>query len=179
MTNKVSDPVPLVNSLDAIYSPAGVLKNSSRWSNLATKFSSAFDGAQPDFIARAPGRVNLIGEHIDYVGFSVFPAAIEKDILMATKVTYASSSFLRRTRSKLSSKTLRRGSQCIASARNFTRQRSSSCSTKGKSGGPTISRLPLRVCILIYPRRFWTRAMPRGRSGSKCLSMEPSRQRAV
>ncbi|SOV04897.1 related to GAL1 - galactokinase [Ustilago sp. UG-2017a] len=88
---KVSDPVPLVTSLDSIYSPAGLLKNSSRWSSLASYFSSAFNGEAPDFIARAPGRVNLIGEHIDYVGFSVFPAAIEKDILMATKVHYSPS----------------------------------------------------------------------------------------
>lgn len=90
MANKVSDPVPLVGSLDQIYSHAGVLKNSRRWDELAAKFAQAFSGDKPDFIARAPGRVNLIGEHIDYVGFSVFPAAIEKDILMATKVTYAS-----------------------------------------------------------------------------------------
>ncbi|TKY87377.1 hypothetical protein EX895_004054 [Sporisorium graminicola] len=88
---KVSDPVPLVGALDDIYSPAGVLKNGQRWSDLAEKFAQAFSGQKPDFIARAPGRVNLIGEHIDYVGFSVFPAAIEKDILMATKVTYSSS----------------------------------------------------------------------------------------
>ncbi|SNX82840.1 related to GAL1 - galactokinase [Melanopsichium pennsylvanicum] len=87
---KVQDPVPLVNSIDTIYSPAGVLKNSKRWADLAIKFSKAFPNSDPCFIARAPGRVNLIGEHIDYVGFSVFPAAIEKDILMATKVTYSS-----------------------------------------------------------------------------------------
>ncbi|EPQ32073.1 uncharacterized protein PFL1_00271 [Pseudozyma flocculosa PF-1] len=87
----VSDPVPLVSALDAIYSPAGVLKNGKRWDDLASQFKALFGGATPDFIARAPGRVNLIGEHIDYVGFSVFPAAIEKDILMATKVTYAAS----------------------------------------------------------------------------------------
>ncbi|SJX62074.1 related to GAL1-galactokinase [Sporisorium reilianum f. sp. reilianum] len=86
----VSDPVPLVASFDDIYSPAGVLKNAQRWSQLADQFAAAFSGQKPHFIARAPGRVNLIGEHIDYVGFSVFPAAIEKDILMATRVTYAS-----------------------------------------------------------------------------------------
>ncbi|SPO23501.1 related to GAL1 - galactokinase [Ustilago trichophora] len=91
MASKVSDPVPIVSSLDEIYSPAGILKNGTRWDDLAKQFSTAFNGDKPDFIARAPGRVNLIGEHIDYVGFSVFPAAIEKDILMATKVTFASS----------------------------------------------------------------------------------------
>ncbi|ORX71428.1 Galactokinase [Linderina pennispora] len=41
----------------------------------------------PDFIARSPGRVNIIGEHIDYCGFPVFPMAIVPDCLIAVKVT--------------------------------------------------------------------------------------------
>jgi galactokinase len=40
-------------------------------------------GRSPAFIARAPGRVNLIGEHIDYALFGVFPTAVEPDILIA------------------------------------------------------------------------------------------------
>ncbi|KAF9647019.1 hypothetical protein BDM02DRAFT_3117738 [Thelephora ganbajun] len=40
-------------------------------------------GRNPTYIARAPGRVNLIGEHIDYALFGVFPAAVERDILIA------------------------------------------------------------------------------------------------
>lgn len=37
---------------------------------------------KPNFVICAPGRVNLIGDHIDYHGFSVLPMAIEKCILL-------------------------------------------------------------------------------------------------
>lgn len=40
----------------------------------------------PTFYARAPGRVNIIGEHIDYCGYSVLPAAVEQDFIMAFSV---------------------------------------------------------------------------------------------
>ena len=40
-------------------------------------------GAPPAFVARAPGRVNLIGEHTDYNGGFVLPAAINREIKIA------------------------------------------------------------------------------------------------
>ena len=60
-------------------------KSKERYENLAKKFEKIFD-KKPEFFARAPGRVNLIGEHIDYCGYSVLPMAIEHDIVIAASV---------------------------------------------------------------------------------------------
>ena len=47
-------------------------------------FSKTYQ-TEPEIIARAPGRVNLIGEHTDYNGGFVFPMAIDFQILLAAK----------------------------------------------------------------------------------------------
>jgi galactokinase len=52
---------------------------------LTQHFSVAFDGT-PDLIVRAPGRVNLIGEHTDYNDGFVLPMAIGYDVRVAARV---------------------------------------------------------------------------------------------
>jgi galactokinase len=42
-------------------------------------------GGEPDAIVRAPGRVNLIGEHTDYNEGFVLPAAIDRDLCIAVR----------------------------------------------------------------------------------------------
>ncbi|KAH6936643.1 hypothetical protein HPB50_020367 [Hyalomma asiaticum] len=49
---------------------------------IRSKYRETF-GNDPEFYVRAPGRVNLIGEHIDYCGYAVLPMAIQQDILLA------------------------------------------------------------------------------------------------
>jgi galactokinase len=38
---------------------------------------------RPNYIVIAPGRVNLIGEHVDHQGYSVLPIAISQSIVLA------------------------------------------------------------------------------------------------
>src|SRR5436190_5739198 len=42
-------------------------------------------GGEPEVVARAPGRVNLIGEHTDYNDGFVLPVAIDLDVLVAMR----------------------------------------------------------------------------------------------
>jgi galactokinase len=49
---------------------------------LRDTFQAHYDTA-PDLLVRAPGRVNLIGEHTDYNGGFVLPAAIDREITIA------------------------------------------------------------------------------------------------
>jgi len=53
-------------------------------SQIETKFLETF-GEEPDLVAAAPGRVNLIGEHIDYSDGFVLPFAIKDRTLVAAR----------------------------------------------------------------------------------------------
>lgn len=69
--NGTSDEVPITK-----------IPNNERIIRLKQHFCEEF-GCEPLFIVRVPGRVNLIGEHIDYCGYPVLPMALEQDILIA------------------------------------------------------------------------------------------------
>ncbi|CAG0884125.1 unnamed protein product [Cyprideis torosa] len=56
-------------------------ENDERFSTLSRFHESTF-GCKPEFIVFAPGRVNLIGEHVDYSGYSVLPMAIRQAVLL-------------------------------------------------------------------------------------------------
>ena len=53
--------------------------------NVASKFEEKFT-TMPDFIVAAPGRVNLIGEHVDYNDGFVLPLAIERYTVIGARI---------------------------------------------------------------------------------------------
>ena len=59
-------------------------KKPNRISLITQKFEETF-GSPPAFIASAPGRANLIGEHTDYNDGYVFPVAIDKYLNIAAR----------------------------------------------------------------------------------------------
>ncbi|KAF4976657.1 hypothetical protein FZEAL_6706 [Fusarium zealandicum] len=78
----MSGTVPVANALADIYPPSALGNQAPRWDNLVAKFESIY-GHSASFVARSPGRVNIIGEHIDYSLYSVLPMAITADTLFA------------------------------------------------------------------------------------------------
>ncbi|KIW10610.1 galactokinase [Exophiala spinifera] len=82
--------VPKVNSLDDVYVGASAgdsvpAELRHRFENLVTFFQTKY-GGRPDFVSRSPGRVNIIGEHIDYSLYDCLPTAVTVDVLIATRV---------------------------------------------------------------------------------------------
>lgn len=104
-----SEPVPVFTDLVSVYGTDGAAEANERYRELkvrsiwarrriagvprrsglgepARNTQEAFErayGAAPELYSRSPGRVNLIGEHIDYEGYGVLPMAIKQDTVFA------------------------------------------------------------------------------------------------
>jgi galactokinase len=80
--------VPWVESLEDVYgdgiSPEVPAEYAQRFKNLIQTFEKTF-GRAPDYVSRSPGRVNIIGEHVDYSLYNVLPTAVINDVLVAVQ----------------------------------------------------------------------------------------------
>lgn len=76
--------VPTARSLQDIYTHDSrtTLAQGKRWHDLLTQFKATY-GHDAEFVSRSPGRVNIIGEHIDYSLYPVLPMAINEDVVLA------------------------------------------------------------------------------------------------
>ncbi|PSR92490.1 Galactokinase [Actinidia chinensis var. chinensis] len=78
-------PIPIHSTLEPVYGGGSQSEEAQlRFDYLKSKFVDVF-GHSPDVYTRSPGRVNLIGEHIDYEGYSVLPMAIRQDTIVAIR----------------------------------------------------------------------------------------------
>jgi N-acetylgalactosamine kinase len=73
----------ILQELLSIYQLGAIEYQTQRYSVLLSKFQEVYPQTSDIFVVRAPGRVNLIGEHTDYNGLPVLPMAINRDILLA------------------------------------------------------------------------------------------------
>lgn len=75
--------VPVFKNLSFYSDPHS---NEPRYQEVVKTFSVNFPNDSIHFFARSPGRVNLIGDHIDYNFFPVLPMAISNDVIAAVSV---------------------------------------------------------------------------------------------
>jgi galactokinase len=74
---------PIVNLCKRLYN---TLMNNQLIDRITNNFQKTFGNA-PAYIVRAPGRVNLLGEHVDYNDGFVLPAAIDRATYIAFSPT--------------------------------------------------------------------------------------------
>ncbi|RMD44766.1 hypothetical protein DV735_g308, partial [Chaetothyriales sp. CBS 134920] len=88
----MSEYVPWVDSLGEVYGsgPGSEVppECEQRFKTLINTFAELY-GQKPDFVSRSPGRVNIIGEHVDYSLYNVLPTAITNDVVIAVQVAKA------------------------------------------------------------------------------------------
>ena len=87
----MSGPVPTTASLSDIYPEEALPAQQKRWTNLLSAFKSRY-GKPAEYVSRSPGRVNCIGEHIDYSLYEVVPMAVTQDVLLAVALSPANGS---------------------------------------------------------------------------------------
>ncbi len=80
----MADPQELVSALSPIYGSDLAVSQAERYTRALALFCRRY-GPGPVRVFRAPGRVNLIGEHTDYNHGFVMPVAIDRDILLLAR----------------------------------------------------------------------------------------------
>ncbi|XP_061708413.1 N-acetylgalactosamine kinase [Cydia pomonella] len=95
-------PTEMESELKSDKVPIVITPSDERINRLSRLFENEF-GNKPSFYVRVPGRVNIIGEHIDYCGYPVLPMALEQDILVAASLIKEPVIYLRNANSKYKS----------------------------------------------------------------------------
>jgi galactokinase len=72
-----------MTELEAIYG-SGAASQAQRYESALARFRELY-GSGPIYLFRAPGRVNLIGEHTDYNHGYVLPVALDRDVLLLAR----------------------------------------------------------------------------------------------
>ena len=81
--------VPWVEALEDVYGSGSKddipSEYQQRFKNLIKSFEKTY-GQKPNYVSRSPGRVNIIGEHVDYSLYNVLPTAVINDVLIGVQV---------------------------------------------------------------------------------------------
>ena len=98
---RMEELVPQLQSIEDVYADSAgsqdiALEHRTRWTGLLKFFNDNY-GHKADFVARSPGRVNIIGEHIDYSLYNVLPMAVTVDALIAVRVVEDEKPFVKIT----------------------------------------------------------------------------------
>lgn len=88
--------IPTISASQLYPDSVSATNEPSRFKKLLSSFDSIYGSSNKSsnvsFAVRSPGRVNIIGEHLDYSNYSVFPMAVERDMIMAVRVNSDSTS---------------------------------------------------------------------------------------